>query len=409
MPDRTRAGKLAALAALYFAQGIPFGFQATALPVFLRASGVSLSAVGFSGALALPWVAKALWAPLVDRFGWERLGRRRSWILPLGALLSLTCAAAAFVPPSSHLGSLLALVFLMNLLAATQDIAVDGLAIDLLGRGELGPANAAQVVGYKVGMLAAGGLLVWASAWIGWRGQFGAMAALVLLSTLASLVLREPPSSEVEARDRRSVREVLATVLVALRAPGALWVVAFLGTYKLGEAMVDMMFKPFLVDAGFPPHRIGLWVGTYGLVASIAGSLAGGLLAQRLPLLAAVGVSLTLRSVAMAGEWYLAAAGPPTEGAVIAVTVAEHLFGGAVTTAVFAFMMSRVRRSVGATHYTLLASVEVLGKSPAVWLSGALAERLGYAKLFALCTALSFAFLALLLPLRERGTGEARA
>jgi hypothetical protein len=232
------------------------------------------------------------------------------------------------------------------------------------------------------------------------------MAALVFLSALASLALREPPASEVEAHARRSLREVLAAVFAALRAPGALWVVAFLGTYKLGEAMVDMMFKPFLVDAGFPPHRIGLWVGTYGLVASIAGSLAGGLLSHRIPLLAAVGVTSALRTVAMAGEWYLAAAGAPTANAVVAVTVAEHLFGGALTTAVFAFMMSRVRRSVGATHYTLLASVEVLGKSPAVWLSGAVAQRLGYAGLFALGTVISVVFLGLLLPLRDAESGR---
>ncbi|WP_129345599.1 MFS transporter [Sorangium cellulosum] len=398
---RSRAGKVAALSVLYLAQGLPFGFQATALPVFLRASGVSLTAVGFAGALALPWAAKALWAPLVDRFGWERFGRRRSWIVPLGALLALTCMAAAFVPPSRHLGGLLALVFLMNLLAATQDIAVDGLAIDVLGRDELGLANAGQVVGYKVGMLTAGGLLVWASAWIGWHGQLSVMAALVLLSVLAVFALREPPASEDEARERRSLHEVLATALAALRAPGARWLMAFLGTYKLGEAMVDAMFKPFLVDAGFPPHRIGLWVGTYGMVASIAGSLAGGWLAQRLSLLAAVGVTSVLRSFSMAGEWVLAAGGSPEEGAVVAVTLAEHLFGGALTTAVFAFMMSRARRSIGATHYTVLASVEVLGKSPAVWLSGTLAERWGYSGLFAAGTGLSVAFLALLIPLRR--------
>lgn len=403
---RSRAGKVAALSALYLAQGLPFGFQATALPVFLRASGVSLTAVGFAGALALPWAAKALWAPLVDRFGWERFGRRRTWIVPLSVLLGLTCLAAALVPPSRHLGVLLALVFLMNLLAATQDIAVDGLAIDVLGRGDLGLANAGQVVGYKAGMLTAGGLLVWASAWIGWRGQLGAMAALVLLSVLAVFALHEPPATEEEARERRSLREVLATALTALRAPGAWWLLSFLGTYKLGEAMVDAMFKPFLVDAGFPPHRIGLWVGTYGMIASIVGSLAGGFLAQRLSLLAAVGVTSVLRSFAMAGEWYLAAAGPPAEGAVVVVTLAEHLFGGALTTAVFAFMMSRARRSIGATHYTVLASVEVLGKSPAVWLSGTLAETMGYAGLFALGTALSVAFLALLVPLRgERAKG----
>ncbi|WP_437678097.1 MFS transporter [Sorangium sp. So ce131] len=402
MVDPSRPRKLAVLSALYFSQGLPFGFQATALPVLLRESGASLTAVGFAGALSLPWVAKALWAPLVDRFGWERFGRRRSWIVPLGVLLALTCLAAALVSPSGQLGPLLGLVFLMNLLAATQDIAVDGLAIDLLGRGELGLANAAQVVGYKAGMLTAGGLLVWASARIGWSGQFAAMAALVLLAVLAALALREPPASAALARERRSLAEVLKAVLGALREPGALWLVAFLGTYKLGEAMVDMMFKPFLVDAGFSRAQIGLWVGTYGMAASLAGSLAGGLLAQRIPLLAAVGITSALRSAAMAGEWYLAAAGHPTAEAVIAVTVAEHLFGGALTTAIFAFMMSRVRRSVGATHYTVLASVEVLGKSPATWVSGALAQRLGYAGLFALGTALSVAFLALLVPLRER-------
>ncbi len=72
-----------------------------------------------------------------------------------------------------------------------------------------------------------------------------------------------------------------------------------------------MMFKPFLVDAGFPPHQIGLWVGTHGLVASIAGSLAGGLLSHRIPLLAAVGVTSALRTVAMAGEWYSPRRGRP--------------------------------------------------------------------------------------------------
>lgn len=402
MADRSRARTLAVLLALYFAQGLPFGFQAKALSAYLRVSGVSLVGVGFLGALSLPWGLKALWAPLVDRFGWEPFGRRRSWIVPLQALLALVCVAAAFTPPTGSLGVLLALVFLMNLLAATQDIAVDGLAIDLLGRGELGPANAAQVVGYKAGMLTAGGLLVWASAWIGWRGQLIVMAALVLAAMFAVLSVREPPPAEAVARVRRSLREVLVASLGAMRAPGALWLLAFVGTYKLGEVMVDVMFTPFLIDAGFSVPQIGLWLGTYGMAASIAGSLCGGLMAQRIPLLAAVAVASLLRSASMGGEVYLAVTGAPAPGAVVVVTLVEHFFGGALTTAMFAFMMSRVRKAVGATHYTLLASVEALGKSPAAWLSGALATWLGYAGLFALGTALSFAFLALLVPLRRQ-------
>ncbi len=407
MPDRTSGRTLASLFALYFAQGLPFGFQATALPVYLRASGVSLTGVGLAGALALPWGLKALWAPLVDRYGSDRIGRRKSWILPLQVALAAACALAALVPPGAGLGALLALVLLMNLCAATQDVAVDGLAVDLLRPGELGAANAAQVVGFKTGMLTGGGLLVWASASIGWRGLFGSMAALVLLVALVAASLHEPPAREAAARARASVQSIFGAALRAARAPGAAWLFAAALTYKLGESIADAMFKPFLVDAGVAPATIGLWIGTWGMAASLAGSLGGGWLATRVPLVTAVGVASIARSFAMAGEWALAAGGPPAPHAIILVTLAEHLAGGALTTAMFALLMSRADRSIGATHFTLLASAEVLGKSPGAWLSGALAERIGYAGVFAVGTSLSVAFLAVLAPLRRAASAPA--
>ncbi len=405
-PARARSGAatLAALAALYLAQGLPFGFQAHGLRAYLRESGVDLGKVGLAGALAAPWMLKALWAPLVDRYGSARIGRRRSWILPLQVLLAITCAAVALTPPARGLAPLLGLILALNLLAATQDIAVDGLAIDVLRPDQLGRGNAAQVVGFKVGMLLGGGLLVWASAWIGWSGMFAGMAGLVLIALGAGLTLREPPreaEDEGEARARRSVGAVLGATLGALRAPGAGWLILFIATYKLGESMADAMFSPFLVDAGYTPAQLGKWVGTYGMAASIAGSLAGGEIARRLPLLTAVGVTAALRAAALFAPLYLALEGSPLPGGIIAATVAEHFFGGALTTAMFAFMMSRVRRAVGATHFTLLASVEGLGKSPGL-LSGYVAAAIGYAGVFALAAALSLAFLLLLLPLRER-------
>lgn len=351
---------------------------------------------------------KALWAPLVDRYGSPSFGRRRSWIIPMQLLLSASMAAAALASPAEHLGLLLALVFAMNLFAATQDIAVDGLAVDLLGEAELGPGNAAQVVGYKLGMLSAGGLLVAASALIGWSGAFGAMSLLVLAAAVLTLASPEPPSGPRKARV--SLREVVGALLAALRLPGARWLLLFVATYKLGESMLDTMFKPFLVDAGFPDWRIGLWLGTFGTAASLAGSVAGGALAvgtaafrpgkRADALWAAVAITAVLRMLPLVGEWLLAVSGRPSEGAVVAVTLAENFFGGALTTAMFAFMMSRVDRSIGATHFTLLASVEVIGKSPGSWLSGPLAEAYGYAPVFALGVLLSAAFLALLWPVR---------
>lgn len=405
MPRSGRLGKLGILWTLYFVQGLPFGFQATALPVYLRSEGMSLQGVGLATALSLPWSLKIFWAPLVDRYGGGRFGRRRSWILPLQLLLAATCAAAAFVPPHEGLTPILVLAFTMNLLAATLDIAVDGLAVDVLELGELGHGNVAQVVGYKAGMLTGGGLLVWASGTIGWEGLFAAMAALVAACFVVTLTWsethqarrREPGSPLVHPR----FGEIFAALRRVVSEPGAGWFLLFVGTYKLGETMADTMFKPFLVDAGYGGQQIGLWVGTWGMLFSIAGSVGGGLMAQRLPLLRAVGIAAALRAIPVAGEWWLSLVDPTPER-VIAVTCVEHLFGGALTTTLFAYMMSRIDRRIGATHYTLLAALEVWGKLPAGWVSGFVAAETSYPVLFGVATVLSIAFLALLAPLGAR-------
>lgn len=392
--------KLGLLSILYLIQGMPYGFQLVALPVYLRAEGMSLTGIGLASALALPWSLKIVWGPLVDRFGSARFGRRRTWILPLQAALALSCAAVAFVPPERGLLLLLLGVLAMNLFAATMDVAVDGLAVDLLKVQELGYGNIAQVVGYKLGILTGGGLLVWASDRLGWRGLFLAMAGVVVAALLVTLGFQEPSASEEADATSASVGGVLRALTAALRVPGSGWLLLFIATYKLGEAMADAMFKPLLFDAGIDAAQIGLWVGTWGTVFSLAGSFLGGILASRMRLLNAVAATATLRALAVASEWWLAAAGP-TVARLIPVTALEQLFGGALTTAMFAFMMSRVDRRIGASHYTLLATVEVTGKIVASWGSGVLADRLGYPPLFALATALSVAFLTLLLPMHR--------
>ncbi|WP_224372921.1 MFS transporter [Hyalangium versicolor] len=399
--------RLGLLSALYFVQGLPFGFQSIALPVYLRTQGVSILALGFLGLLALPWMFKALWAPLVDRYGSARIGRRKSWILPLQAALAGTCAVAAFVPVQGALSLLLGLIFLMNLFAATQDIAVDGFAADSLSAEELGLGNTAQVVGYKLGMITGGGLLVWASQYIGWQGLFLSMAALCLAVFAVTAFARES-APQGHSSERTSWKQVMTQLKEALMLPGTLWLLIFIATYKFGETMSDVLYKLFLVDAGIRPEQIGLWVGTWGTATSLVGSLVGGLLATRMPLLGALTVTASLRIFPLVGRWWLAKMGV-TDAGVIGVTMAEEFFGGALTTTMFAFMMSRVDRRISATHYTLMASVEVLGKAPGGPLGGLLVGKAhwSYAQVFLLGVALSIAFLFLILPLRRQRNSPA--
>ncbi len=388
--------KVGVLSALYFAQGLPFGFQSNALALYLTDLGLSMTQVSLARALALPWALKVLWAPLVDRYNLPRFGRRKSWIVPMQLLLAATCVVAAFFPLSREtLVPFLACVLLMNLFAATQDIAVDGLAVDLLEPSELGAGNAAQVVGYKVGMLTGGGLLVALAARAGWNALFLSMAGLCLLVMTLVLFVKEPASTVHASGAKLSWPELVTRLKELVRKPGVGWLLLAVGTYKMGETLADAMFGSWMVRVHHvPKEEVALWLGTWGIVASLAGSFLGGVLATRLRLKTAVSVTGALRLIPLIAQWAVVAGfALPTKDIIVPLTCAEHFFGGLLTTAMFSLMMASVDRRIGATHFTLLASVEVIGKAAPGLLSGLMADTLGFQAVFAASVGLSAAFL----------------
>lgn len=388
-----RARSLLVLWPLYFVEGLPFGFQATTLPVLLRDGGASLTAVGLAGALALPWLLKPLWAPWIDR-AVQTSGRRR-WLL-ITQLTMLAIAVLGSVVASAP-AMLMGVVFLMNLAAATMDIVVDGFAVEVLRERDLGLGNAAQVVGYKLGMLAGGGLLLWLVGSLGPRVMFAAMAVSIAAVLPVSLTLQEPPPRDPAAI--LTTTQAVATLRRWLTHRYAWWLLAAVASYKLGESMADAMFKPFVLDAGFSKEQIGLWIGTWGMLFSVAGSLSGGLMALRLPLTRALAIAATLRVAPLCGQWWLSTLDLPSSRAIVAITCSEHFFGGALTTVMFALMMASVDKRIGGSHFTVLAAVEVVGKTPSSWLSGVLADQYSYNVVFAIAVVQSALFLALLWPL----------
>lgn len=387
----TRARKLAFLSVLYAAQGMPLGFQVHALPLHLDELGVSLSVVGFTGLLAVPFFLKFLWAPLV-----ERSGRRRPWLIGAQLVLLALCVAGALSPPDDSLVRLAFVILLMNLVAATQDIAVDGAAVDLLRADELGAGNAAQVGGYKVGMMLAGGISVIAAARLSWAVGFALMAGVVLVALGAVLAWREPPPVARAREARASFRAILAALVDAVRLPGHVWVLLVVATYKLGESISDAMWKRYVVRvAHVDIADVAAWFNAGGMVPSILGSVAGGLLAARISAIHAIALAATLRAVAVSTFAIIAATGATGFEVLVAASWAEEVFGGALTTAMFAFMMAQIDQRIGATHYTVLASLEVAGKFPGSVLSGVVAQYLGFAACFAAAATLSVAYLPL--------------
>lgn len=377
--------RLGLLLALYLAQGLPFGVYSQALPAILRSHQAPLSLISLSGLLALPWALKVLWAPLVDRHHWPRLGHRRSWILPLNAGLALVMAALCVFDPES-LGTsagvitLFAALFLVNLLAATQDIASDGLAVRILAPHERGPGNGVQVAAHRLGVIIGGGLLLVALDGWGWRDAFLGLALLSTCLLLPVLFYREPaPVAGVAT----TAREPYARAWVSFfRRPGLSGWIWVLLTCKVADFMASGMVKPMLVDMGLKLADIGLQVSLVSSVTTIIGALSGGWLVERLGRrvsLAGFGLiyALTLALYAVPAFGF----GPPGLAAttlVVVISGVAHLVEGMMMAALLAAVMDRARPEHAGVDYTLQVSLLALSGGLFFLPAGLLAEQVGY-------------------------------
>jgi len=378
----TPSRRLGLLMGLYFSQGLPFGFFVQGMPVLMREEGISLEAIGLSSLLAIPWAIKFLWAPLVDRFSRGRMGARRTWIVPLQVVSAMVLIALAWAEPTDGLSWILAGVFIINLLAATQDIATDALAVDVLPPAERGLGNGVQVGGYRLGMIVGGGvLLMWLDV-LGWRWSFWLMGGLLLLATVPVLLHREAPAQ----RSERPAGWV--DIVDYFRQPGA-WVWALvLVLYKSFDALAGPMVKPMMVDFGFSKGEIGAIVGVAGSVAGLLGALAGGLGVRPLGRRRALLLFGILQVLAV-GTYIIPALGW-RDPLVFYVTVsADAFFGGMATTALFTLMMDQCRPHRAAVDYTTQACIIVITTLGAATFSGISAAGLGYAGHFILTTLLS--------------------
>lgn len=392
MTSRSTAGKLGLLGALYLSQGLPFGFFTQALPVMMRQSGRSLEQIGLASLLAIPWALKFVWAPWVDRLGWRRFGLRKSWIVPLQFVTAVVLGMAGWLEPKNQFAGLFAVVLLVNALSATQDIATDGLAVEILDHGERGLANGLQVGAYRLGMVLGGGVLLIFYAHLGWKLSFIAMTAAVVAATVPTLLHRERrahPNLSPE-RLRQSVH--------FLRLQGVWPLLAMLFLFKFGEALATTMLRPFMADHGMGLEDVGWMLGTVGFVAGLVGALAGGWLAGRLRRKTALVLCAAAQAATLA-TYVVVALGFPGKAALALVVAAEHAGGGMATAALFTCMMDWCRPGHSGSDYTVQASTVVIASGVAASLSGVTAHHLGYAGHFALAFAFSLAALGAVLAL----------
>ncbi|HET8707250.1 MAG TPA: MFS transporter, partial [Pseudomonadales bacterium] len=278
---------------------------------------------------------------------------------------------------------LFACLFIANLFAATQDIAVDGLGVESLTLYERGTANGLQVAMYRMGGITGGGLTMLMLSWISWQAAFIFLAMLALLTCIPIYRHPEPKTLPVHARTQ-SFRQIYAGFF---NRPGMLAWLAVLLLFRAGHSFGTSMEKPFLVDNGLTLADIGLLSGIFGLVASVIGAIFGGFMINQFGRLRMLTCFILLQTFALCLYSYLG------DGLgrqwLYVIPVFEHAVGGMATAALFTVAMDVSRREHAGSDYTIQASLALLITGLFQLGSGFSAHYLGYSNHFKLAALLA--------------------
>jgi len=388
------SGRMVVALMMGFSCGLPLLLTITVLQAWMKEEGVDLTVIGMMALVGLPYTLKFLWAPFLDRFTLPFLGRRRGWLLVAQVALLVSIAGLGSTDPGNSPWMVAFAAFLVTFFSASQDIVVDAYRREDLPDQELGLGSSLYVNGYRMGMLlASGGGLIMADS-IPFSMVYLIMAACILPGVLTTLLAPEP---EITLGTPKTVKEAALDPLVEyFSRQGAVWMLAFILLYKIGDTMASAMTTPFYLDIGFSKTEIGAIVKLFGFWATIAGTLAGGVLMLRLGINRSLWVFGFFQAISTACFALLARIGHSV-AALSGVIAFENLSSGMGTAAYMAFMASITNKRFTATQYALLTSLmgvpRVLASAP----TGFLAKNLGWASFFIACTLIAIPGMLLLL------------
>ncbi|WP_347453684.1 MFS transporter [Acinetobacter thermotolerans] len=375
------------LFSLYWAQGLPVGFMTHALPVILRAQGVSLTHIGGFGLLMLPWSIKVFWAPLVDRYGSAAKGHYRSWIIPTQLLSVIVLIILSFMPidalnqPVYLLAFFVALLF-MNGVGATQDIATDGLAVNILKNEQQHWGNTFQVIGSRLGFIVGGGAILWLLDILQWQTTFLILAALVFLNTLPVLLYKEPQRYSLDHSTSEQKFQIKSYFQYFIQQPELRCWLAVLITFKIADGLSGPLLKPLMVDLGLSFSQIGIYVTMLGAFAALIGAgLAGWCLkifsrTRTLLVFSIIKIMSLMAYAWLAMQYETKQSVAPV--VIYIVNAAEDMISAMLLVVMLTLIMQYSRKHLAGTDFTFQVAIMATVSGGLYSISGILGDKLGY-------------------------------
>ncbi len=391
--------------------GFPWVLIGSSLSLWLKEEGLSRSTIGWAGLIFAVYAFNYLWAPLIDRIRipWltNKVGHRRGWIIIMQLVILLSLICWNLVDPTANLALVITVGLIIAIASATQDITVDALRIEQIGKdeGKSMQAGAAMAVvgwwtGYKLGgVIALNTAEYFENAGFEnyWQLTFLILGIVIIACNIALMfVHEEQPMQRQEAQ--RKTDEMIQSKLGAsnFATKSAAWIsgtvagpiisffkkngfkialgiLGFVFLFKIGEAFLGRMSIVFYKEIGFSKGDIAIYSKGLGWITTVVFTLLGGLFAIRSGVIKAMFVSGILMASTNLLFSLLAWSGKSEWLFAIAV-IFDDMAAAFATVAFVAFISMLVDRTYTATQYALLASIGTAGRTTLAASSGAMVD-----------------------------------
>lgn len=384
--------RYASFVALYVAQGIPEGMTYFGIPAWMAMHGKSPAEIGaFAAVVGIPWSFKILVAPLMDRFTFLAMGRRRPWVLVGQLGLMASFIAMAFVPdPLDHLPLLMTTAFFVSVFGASQDVATDGMAIDVVPVTEQARANGlmwgSKTIGISISLLVG----TWMIGRYGFTAAILSLAACVCAIMAVPLLLRERPgerllpwtrgaaSPQAASQQLDSWRLIFRSLVKVFFLPSSFLMGMAVFAIHVGFGLMDTLLPVFTIQgAGWTDAEYARAYSASNVVAGLLGMLAGGALADyfgKTRMMTAYLLCIIVLVTGMTlgkGAWGT----PLVITAFIGIYYVLFVF---LTVAIFATGMALCWSRVAATQFTLYMAIANIGRATGSGLLGPLRSALSW-------------------------------
>ncbi len=368
--------KFPTLFSLYIAQSVPMSFFSTVVPVIMRQENYSLESIGLLQLVKLPWIAKFLWAPLVDNNAKNSRDLKR-WIIFSELFYAVVIFSIAFLELKTDFKLIVVLMVIAFIASATQDIATDAFAILILKKEERSLGNSMQVSGSFIGALLGTGVLLIAYSFFGWSVFLFMLAGFVVFALIPLRLYRTHHTIEKSEGYRINAREFLRF----FKIPGMPKWLLILVFYYSGFIGVLTMLKPYLVDLGYNIMQIGFMSGIVGTSVATLSALGSGLLIKKVGRNATLVILGTVNIMAALYFWNISRMDPSLLLIYGGICLLWGAYGSS-SVIIYTTSMDLARPGASGTDFTFQIVITHLSSLIVAVNSGKVADMIGYTGLF---------------------------